>query len=129
MSTSSATRLMLMAPLIAIGLIALPAPSPAHAGRACGTVAIDYEPLPGERYTGMRVIAPRSLACHRALTVMRRHQRDKRGCDPLGGNTCAKRFRGGWTCLSPTAIHFPRIAECSRTRRGRYQAVIGRAIR
>lgn len=90
-------------------------PGSAAAARDCGTIAIDYQRTADEHYSRMRVKVIRGrVTCKQALRLMRRYQDETRPCPSDGGNSCHRRYRDGWGCLSATVGSFPKIQECYR---------------
>lgn len=81
--------------------------------RPCGSLAIDYTPVPGEHYSRMYIKAPHSVRCPRARAIMRRY-RDDHG--PCVGSGCFRDYPGGWTCNAATPGQWPLIQECRRER-------------
>lgn len=101
--------------VLAAGLLVTAAAPAQAAGRACGTLPIDYQRLPDEHYSRMHVVVKRGgVPCRRARRVMRRYQRNTK-CDNRG-NTCMRKYRDGWTCWAPTQASYPRIQGCERGR-------------
>jgi hypothetical protein len=81
--------------------------------RPCGSVAIDYTPVPGEHYSRMYIKAPWSIRCARARAVMRRYHDDH---GPCSGSSCYRSYADGWGCSSVTPGQWPVIQECLRGR-------------
>jgi hypothetical protein len=84
---------------------------PESSTKPCGSLRINYSPLPGEHYSRMYVRAPLSVACGKARSLLRRYQHHHSGCDDSG---CTLSYPDGWTCHAPSPGDWPWIMACER---------------
>ena len=77
----------------------------------CGSLPINYTPLPGEHYSRMYLRAPLSVTCGKAKSLLRRYQHHHSGCDDSG---CTVSYPDGWTCYTPPPGEWPWIMTCER---------------
>lgn len=92
-----------------------------ESARTCGVVKTErtWERRPGQSVPlWFRVVVRQGrVSCGRARFLLRRYLTDNHPCPPNSGNTCQRKYAGGWTCLAPSAGSYPRIAACSTPRR------------
>jgi hypothetical protein len=77
----------------------------------CGSLRINYSPLPGEHYGRMYLRAPLSITCGKAKSLLRRYQHHHSGCTDSG---CTVAFTDGWTCRTPTPGEWPSVMACEK---------------
>jgi hypothetical protein len=84
---------------------------PEGSSTPCGSLPIDYSPLPGEHYSRMYLRAPLSVTCGKAKSLLRRYQHHPSACTDSG---CTVSYPDGWTCHAPSPGDWPWIMACEK---------------
>jgi hypothetical protein len=75
----------------------------------CGSMPINYSPLPGEHRMYLR--ASLSITCGKAKSLLHRYEYHHSGCL---GNGCFVTYPDGWICHTPTPGEWPWVMACER---------------